>query len=232
MARKLVSGAAFPRNYRGRTVRLAQITTNGRTHYFSTEPVTYDGNTYQDWLVMDAPLRRFRSLRVDSASLKLQNADGQLEALVFAQEFEGAEVRVLELLDDLTPTKDALELVRGVLADRAANQQFIEWSIVPAWDPVTVAAPGRVFSRTCTFRFKAPECGYRDGVSPHDPATGQPYLACPKDFAACQARGRRHRFPGFIHITRKLEQVYPSRPTVHPTPPENRWDLQGRFTVP
>ena len=208
--RKLVSGAAYPTDYRGPTVRVVQISTDVQTHYLGEREVFWNGNSYKPWLVVDQAIQRFRSLQVDAATVKLQNADGQLEALIFAEKFEGASVRVLDILTALNPV-DAMELIRGVMTDRSSNQQSSEWQIVPIWDPGTVESPRRVYSRTCTFRFKGAECGYVDGVDPDDPGTGLPFVVCPKDFAACQARGRAHRYPGFIHITRELQQVFPPR---------------------
>ncbi len=210
MPRKLVNGADFPSGYRGRLIRLAEVTTEVGTHYFATERVSFGGNLHEPWLVANEAIRRHRSLQVDSAVLSLQNADRQMEALIFSEQFEGAKVKLLDLLYDLDPA-NALELVRGVLSDREMAEATVEWSIVPTWDATSVEAPRRVFSRTCTFRFKGAECGYVDGVDPDDPGTGLPFLVCPKDFAACQARGRAHRYPGFIHITRELQQVYPPR---------------------
>ncbi len=208
MARKLTGGGAFPSNYRGRLIRLAQVTTDVTTHYFAAASLNFGGNLYKTWLTADEPIRRFRSLRVDAATLKLQNADKQMEALIFAEKFEGAAVKIFDLLYDLA-TPDTVELIRGVLTDREMREAAVEWSIVPTWDSTTIDVPRRVYSRTCTFRFKAAECGYVDGVHADDPGTMLPFVSCPKDFAACTARERTARFPGFIHITNDLERVFP-----------------------
>lgn len=220
MPRNLVSGAAYPTNFRGQVIRLAEITTRKVsdntivTHYFATEETIYAGNLYKPWLVMDEPVHRFRSLQVPQSGIKLQNADGTLETLLAVQKWEGATVKILDFFPDVSDIgegrPDAVELIRGVLGERQADEALASWPVVPAWDPATVEAPRRPFSRACTWRFKGNECGYVDGVDPNDPGTGLPFVTCPKDVTACTARGRAHRFPGFIHISRELVQVYPS----------------------
>ncbi len=207
MPRQLVNGADFPSGYRGRLIRLAEVTTDVGTHFFATERVSFVGNLYEPWLVSNEAILRRRSLQVDSAMLSLQNADRQMEALIFAEQFEGAKVKLLDLLYDLDPA-NAMELVRGVLSDREMTEETVEWSIVPTWDATTVEAPRRVYSRTCTFRFKSPECGYVDGLDP-DETPGVPFATCPKDFQACVDRGRKQNFPGFIHVTQALQQAFP-----------------------
>ena len=208
MPRKLTGGGDFPSGYRGRLVRLAEVTTDTGAHYFATASHNWGGNVYKPWLVADEPIRRFRSLRVDAATLKLQNASKQMETLIFAEKFEGASVKVFDLLYDLA-TRDTVELIRGVLTDRQMTEATVEWSIVPVWDATTLDAPRRVYSRTCTFRFKGAECGYDPGIHAGS------FTTCPKDFAACTARERTAKFPGFIHITNDLQRVFPP-----PPPPE------------
>ena len=207
MSRKLTSGADFPANYRGRLIRLAQVTTDTATHYFANQAVTFGDNPYKPWLVADEPIRRFRSLRVDAATLTLQNASKQMETLIFAEKFEGAAVKIFDLLFDLE-TPDTVELIRGVLTDRQMSEATVEWSIVPTWDSTTIDSPRRVDSRTCTFRFKGAECGYDPGIHAGS------FTTCPKDFAACTERERTAKFPGFIHITNDLQRVFPPPPEI------------------
>ena len=205
MARKCVSGADYPTAYRGQVVRLAEITTDVATHYFAEEETDYAGNHYLPGLIVPEAIHRYRSLQADSASIALANTLA-LEALLFAEKWDGAAVRILDYFTALGEgLTDACELIRGLLNNREANQQLISWTIIPAWDAQQIQAPARDFSRTCSWRFNYPagtdlRCGY--------PGSG--YTSCDKTFAACTARGQTHRFNGFLQVNATLETLYSS----------------------
>jgi phage-related protein len=206
--RLMQSGDFYPAGYQGAVVRLVEIITNAATHYFGEQEVTYNGNTYSAFLIADSPYKRYRSLQADAGDIKLANTDDAMEALLTSEQFEGAKCKLLEYFPDLD-TPDACELGRGVLSEQAAGEDVVTWRMIPEFDFTGIAAPDRTFSTTCTWRFKSDPCGYQDGVDPDDPETSLPFVACSKDFAACTARGRTHRFNGFIQITRTLTAVYP-----------------------
>jgi hypothetical protein len=217
MPRKCVSGADYPVNYRGEKIRLAQITTirlsDGQpvNHYFAAKETDYAGEHYLPWLVMDQAIHLYRSLQVDAGAIKLQNTDGQLEAMITAERWEGAAVRILDYFTGLGEgLTDAVELIRGVLSNRQADYTTMAWDIVPSWDPGTLEGPPRNYSRTCTWRFKSNQCGYTTGGE----------TTCDKTLATCTLRGRAHRFNGFLQVNATLEKVYTPRPA--PTSPRRR----------
>jgi hypothetical protein len=218
MPRKMISGNAYPVQYRGQLIKLAIITTDAAAHYFAAEETDYAGNHYLPWLVIEQPIHRYRSLQADSATISLQNADGELEILMAAERFEGAGIVLLDLFTELTGIggglPDACELLHGILNgginnSGMANGAVASWNIVPAYDPTTIGAPPRIYATDCSNRFRKPMCGYTAGVDPNDPGTGLPYVICTKDFAACTARGRTHRYTGFVHVTLTTTAVYP-----------------------
>jgi len=207
MPRKCVSGADYPVNYRGEKIRLAQITTirlsDGQPiyRYFANKETDYAGEHYLPWLVMDQAIHLYRSLQVDAGAIKLQNTDGQLEAMIVAERWEGAAVRVLDYFTGLGEgLTDAAELIRGVLSNRQAGYTTMAWDIVPDWDPGTLEGPPRNYSRTCTWRFKSNQCGYTTGEE----------TTCDKTLATCTLRGRAHRFNGFLQVSLDLQRLYPS----------------------
>jgi len=211
-----VSGADYPTNYRGEKIRLAQITTirlsDGQPvyHYFAAKETDYAGEHYLPWLVMDQAVHLYRSLQVDAGAIKLQNTDGQLQAMIVAERWEGAAVRTLDYFTALGEgLTDAAEVIRGVLNNRQAGYTTMTWDIVPSWDPGTIEAPPRNYSRACTWRFKSNQCGY---VGPE--------TTCAKTYAACTAHGQAHRFNGFLQVNATLEKVYTPPPA--PTPPRRR----------
>lgn len=197
MPRKCVSGADYPTAYRGQVIRLAEITTDVATHYYAEEETDYAGNHYLPGLIVPEAIHRYRSLQSDSASIALANTPA-LEALLFAEKWEGAAVRLLEYFTALGEgLTDACELIRGLLNQRQANERLITWAIIPASDPQNLEAPARSFSRTCTWRFKDDRCGYAGGLG-----------TCDKTWAQCTTRGRTHRFNGFLQVTATLERTY------------------------
>lgn len=216
MPRTTQAGTAYPRQYRGETVRLAQVTTNLKTHYFADAETDFNGQHYIGWLIVDEPIHRYDSLQRDDASLKLSNVTGDLEAMVFAEVWEGALVVLLDYFTALGKGLTAtVELIRGKLGARVqADEQIMAWNLLPLYDPQKISAPSEIFAENCGFRFKDNRCGYVNGVDPNDPATGLPFVLCDKNLAHCQARGRAHRYPGFVQVTFDLIKLYP--PKAHP----------------
>ncbi len=201
--RTLISGAAWPVDYHGEVVRLLEVATDVGTHYWGSKQVTYDGHTYLAWLAMDESIHYYRSLQVDSGSVKLQNADAQMEALIFAERFEGAAARLSDYFVDLD---DAGILFQGILTERQADASTISWRLIPSWDPAQIEAPARNYTRVCPWRFKDAECGYAGGLT-----------TCDKTFAACTTRARTHAFAGFLQVTADLQKVYLQIPQITQT---------------
>ena len=212
MPRKLTDERDYPTAYRGQVIRLAEVTVqkiadlSWVTHYFATEETDWAGNHYLPGLVVDQAIQYYRSQQADAGSLKLQNVDGSLETLLASERWQGGRVRMLEYFTALPEGQTGCcELIRGLLGPREADENFASWSIIPGWDPQAIAAPARVFSRPCTWRFKSNQCGYSGGLT-----------TCPHTYAACTTRGQTHRFNGFLQVNSTLEKVYPAPP---PAPP-------------
>jgi len=189
-------------------VRLAQITTDVQTHYFATAETDFDAHHYRPWLIMDEPIHYYRSFQADSAAIKLQNVDGQLEALLAAEEFEGAAIILYDYFTGLGDGWTAVvELIRGRLSGKRADRKTGAWQIVPSWSPTNVKAPMRVIGHNCPFKYNANDCGHVGA-----PAT------CDKTHNTCNVTmANAHRFGGFIQITAALQQLYP--PINIPPPP-------------
>lgn len=198
--RNTVGGSAYPVGYRGQVIRLAQITTDVQTHYFATEETDFDAHHYRPWLIIDEPIHYYRSFQANTAALKLQNVDGQLEDLLAAEKFSGAAVILYDYLTGLgAGWTEVIELIRGVLSERRGNPRTCGWQIVPKWDPGTVETPLRTISRDCPWKFKTNECGYAGAET-----------TCDKTYDTCKnTMFNEHRFAGCIQITAALQQLYP-----------------------
>ena len=219
--RTTVGGTPYPVAYRGEIVRLAQITTNVQTHYFATSETDFDGQHYRDWLIIDEPIHYYRSFQADSAAIKLQNVDGQLEALLAAENFEGAAVILYDYFTGLGDGwTEAVELIRGLLSGRRSSSLTAAWDIVPTWDPASIEAPIRTVSHSCPWKYNSPECGHVGA-----PAT------CDKTYATCNVTmSNAHRFGGFLQITAALQQLYPpASPNQLPATPAG-WPVPFQVT--
>lgn len=201
MPRTCLSGAAWPLAYRGQVLRLAQIYTDVATHYFGEDETDYAGHHYLPGLIVNQPVHRYRSLQSDRGGIALANTLA-LEALLFAEKWDGALVIILECFTALEPAADACEIARGLLTNRQASDNLITWDMIPVWDPQQVSAPPRNFSRTCTWRFKSDPCGYTSTETD-----------CDKTFARCTVLARTFRFNGFLQVNSTLESTYPGSGT-------------------
>jgi len=101
---------------------------------------------------------------------------------------------------------EALLIFRGRISEIALSDTAATLQLAGELDPTATQIPRRQYSALCAWDFQDSNCGYVPNVDPLDPQTSQPFTFCPKDFFSCQARGRQHRFPGFLHLTRELTE--------------------------
>ena len=189
-----------------RVCHLLSFTVGATNYYFAEDQVVFQGNTYKPHLILESPIRCSQRLQLEPVSVRLQNIDLQTAAMLQTEQsdLQGVEATLQRLF---LPANEAVILFRGRVGEVQLNERDATLTLEGDLDPTAAAIPQRKYSTLCVWDFKDSDCGYVDGVDPDDPATGQPFLVCPKDFASCQARGRPHRFPGFLHITRDLTEA-------------------------
>jgi len=190
----------------GGTQRVVHLLTFfvGTTPYrFAEDQVQHLGNLYLPHLRLDTPLRYSNELQLQPVTARLQNITLETARMLQAEQsdLQGVEATVERLF---LRANEAVILFRGRIGEVALDQNQATLTLVGELDPTASEVPQRKYSNLCVWTFKDANCGYVNGVDPDDPETEQPYTVCPKDFASCQARGRQHRFPGFLHITRDL----------------------------
>jgi hypothetical protein len=140
---------------------------------------------------------------VEPVTVRLQNIDLRTAEVLDLErsDLQGIEATIERLY---LAANEAVILFRGRIGEVRINEQTAVLTLEGDLDPTATEIPRRKYSNLCVWDFKDSNCGYVDGTDPNNPETGQPYLVCPKDFLSCRARGREHRFPGFLHITRDL----------------------------
>ncbi len=184
---------------------LLSFTVGGTNYYFAEDQVTFQGNTYAPHLALDSAIRLTEQLRVEPVTARLQNIDLQTAQTLDLErsDLQGVEATVQRLF---LAANEAVILFRGRIGEIRVDERSAALTLEGDLDPTATEIPRRKYSNLCVWDFKDSNCGYVGGVDPNDPATGQPFLVCPKDFLSCRARGREHRFPGFLHITRELTE--------------------------
>jgi len=184
---------------------LLSFTVFGTNYYFAEDQVTFQGNAYAPHLVLDSGIRMSEQLRVEPVTVRLQNIDLQTAQVL---DFERSDLQGIEATIErlYLAANEAVILLRGRIGEIRVDERTAMLTLEGDLDPTATEIPRRKYSNLCVWDFKDANCGYEDGTDPDDPATGQPFLICPKNFLSCRARGREHRFPGFLHITRDLTE--------------------------
>ncbi|MBI3934522.1 MAG: DUF2163 domain-containing protein [Acidobacteria bacterium] len=189
-----------------RVCHLLSFTVGANTYRFAEDGITHVGNMYQPHLVMDDGPKYSEQLQLHPVAVKLQNIT--LETARMLKE-EGAAIQGQEAtLERLfLQAGETVVLLKGRISEIAVNEQEATLKLSGELDPTSGQVPNRKYSALCVWDFKDSRCGYADGTDLNDPATGLPFTVCPKDLISCQARGRQHRFPGFLTITRELTEA-------------------------
>ena len=189
-----------------RVCHLLTFTVGETTYRFAEDQVVHLGNLYQPHLLLDSPIRSSQKLELNPVAVRLQNIDLQTASLLQAEQSDlpGVEATLERLF---LAANESVILFRGRIGEIAVDERSATLTLEGDLDPTAARVPTRKYSSLCVWDFKDSNCGYTDGVDPDDPVTGLPFLTCPKDFLSCQARGRQHRFPGFLHVTRDLTQT-------------------------
>jgi len=197
---------------------LLSFTVFGTSYYFAEDQVTFQGNSYAPHLILDSAIRLTQQLQLEPVRVRLQNIDLQTAEMLETEQsdVQGVEATVQRLF---LVVNEAVILFRGRIGEIQLTERAALLTLEGDLDPTASEIPRRKYSNLCVWDFKDSNCGYVNGVDPNDPQTGQPFLVCPKDFSSCRARGREHRFPGFLHITRDLTEAVEGQSK---TPEEDR----------
>ena len=189
-----------------RTCHLLTFTVGGNTYRFAEDAVIHIGNGYQPHLVVESGPRYTEHLRLEPVRVRLQNITLETAKLLKDEgvALQGQEAILSRLY---LAASEAVVLFKGRISEMEVDERDAVLTIAGELDPTAAQVPRRKYSALCVWDFKDANCGYVDGVDPNDPNTSQPFVFCPKDLFSCQARGRTHRFPGFLTITRELTEA-------------------------
>lgn len=188
--------------YGSAVCHLLSFTVGNISFYFADDAVSFQGNSYQPWLILDSPVHYTQKLQLDPVTVTLQNVSLDVAATLqsLQSDIQGAEATLRRLY---FAANDAVTLFVGSIGAIDIDERNVTITIVGNLDPAATQVPVRKYSATCVWAFQDDNCGYTN-ADPVDPSTDASFVSCPKDFLSCGARGRQHRFPGFLHISRDL----------------------------
>jgi uncharacterized protein DUF2163 len=185
---------------------LLTFSVGATTYRFAEDRITHVGNLYEPHLVLDAGPKYSEQVRLNPVTVKLQNITLEAARLLKDQgaAIQGQEATLERLYLQAAET---VVLFKGRISEVEVDEQNATLTLKGDLDPTAAQVPARKYSALCVWDFKDSNCGYVDGVDSDDPGTGLPFITCGKDLASCKARGRAHRFPGFLTITRELTEA-------------------------
>ena len=189
-----------------RTCHLLTFSVGANTYRFAEDAVTHIGGSYLPHLAVVSGPRYSEKPQLEPVRVELQNITLETARMLQADGMaaQGQEATLERLF---LAAGETVILFRGRISEIEVDERNATLTLAGDLDPTAARLPARKYSSLCVWNFTDANCGYTAGVDPDDPGTGQPFLACPKDFASCQERGRQHRFPGFLHITRELTEA-------------------------
>ena len=195
------------------TAHLLDLTVDGTPHYIADRSIVFGGNSYAPGLTVDSGIRLHRSLQLDGGTVKIQNVT-RFFSVLQANEFIPGSPAVLRRL--YLQAQEALVIFDGVCDTPAIDELNATLKLVSRLDPTARRIPTRTYGPLCAWRYKSPECGSVSGEA-----------LCPKTFDACVVREATHRFSGFVHIDRELQESVPAPPVVPARDPNE--DFLGNF---
>lgn len=207
MARNLSSSLqANIANDNCRFAHLLSFTIGANTYRFSEDILSYQGNAYAGGLRLKAPIRYSEQLRSDPVGVSLQNVSLEIASLLQAEgsSIQGQEANLERLYMD---SGETLLLFRGRIGGIDMDETEFTLELITEFDPLASRVPTRQYSALCSWNFMDSNCGYDPETDSLDPETATAFLACPKNFSSCQARGRSHRYSGFLHLTRDVSET-------------------------
>ena len=188
-----------------KTCHILSFSVGASEYRFSEETIWHLGNMYQPGLRIVSSVRYSEKLQMEPLAVELQNITLETAAMLKAESvaLQGQEASLGRLFLDVN---ESLLIFRGRISEIVVDDMTATLSLTTELDPMAARIPTRHYSALCTWDFQDANCGYLPDEDPLDPQTALPFTFCPKDFISCEQRGRHHRFPGILHLTREVSE--------------------------
>jgi lambda family phage minor tail protein L len=152
--------------------------------------ITFDGVEYEHAGISHDEIGENAQGQIDGVKVKTSNISREIQANLETYDFRGKKLRVrlvwYDKLDDPDCKLDFIYFIDSYTAD----QEFVEFTLLPKTDVLSVVLPTRNYSRHyCGWIFKSSECGYAGGET-----------ICNKTKQRCKELDNYQRFGGFPGI--------------------------------
>ncbi len=147
--------------------------------------ITWNGTHYLPYVESRSDIRRYMRDQFDDVSVTIANVDNYLAILLANHDIEGGTLTIRKV--DVTVTDDSMPLFYGLLQlPGAMDEMRGVLSAKEYLGGIDYDAPGRLFSPSCPFPFKGPECGYVGSAT-----------SCDQSWSNCTLNANTNRFGGF-----------------------------------
>ena len=123
--------------------------------------ITFDSVEYEHAPITHDEIGENSQWQIDAVKVKTSNVSREIQAYLENYDFRGKEMRVrlvwYDKLDDADCKLDFTYYIDSYNAD----QQYVEFTLLPKVDVLDAVLPRRMYSRNyCGWVFKSSECGY------------------------------------------------------------------------
>lgn len=152
--------------------------------------IVFDSLTYQKFPISHDVITENNQGQIDAIKVKVSNVSRLIQSYLEDFDLRGKKVLIrLVFKDRLAYTDEKLDFYYFI-DNYTANQDVVEFTLLPKTDVLGMTLPSRAYSRNyCGWKFKSTECGYAGVIT-----------TCNKTKQRCKEIGNFPRFGGFPSI--------------------------------
>jgi lambda family phage minor tail protein L len=156
----------------------------------SKTDVVFDGVTYGASPITHDEVGENTQGEVDAVRVRISNVSRLVQSYLELYDFRNKKVRVRLVFRDRLAYPDEYVDFVFFIDSYSANQDVVDFVLMPKTDVLGAMLPARVYSRNyCQWKFKGTECAYSGGET-----------TCNKTKQRCKVIGNYQRFGGFPSI--------------------------------
>lgn len=159
--------------------------------------IVFDGVTYQMFPMSHDLIGENSQGEIDAVKITISNVSRLMQYYLEQYDLRGKKVRIRLIFKDQLADPDAKVDFIYYIDSFSANQDVVEFNLLPKTDVLALVIPARAYSRNyCQFKFKDPETCQYAGTE----------TECNKTKNRCKGLGNYSNFGGFPSIPTR--QIY------------------------
>jgi len=152
--------------------------------------IIFDGITYQKFPITYDTITENNQGQIDAIKVRISNVTRLIQSYLEDYDLRGKKVMLRLVLKDRLAYPDEKLDFYYFIDSYTANQDVVEFTLLPKTDVLSAGLPARVYSRNyCGWKFKESECGYAGAAT-----------ECNKTKQRCKELVNFPRFGGFPSI--------------------------------